>query len=389
VSRDRSRVFGLDVLRAFAILCVVYEHGYGLLHHAISRQSYFLPVFDGVTIFFVLSGFLIGRILLRTMAKDDLSGGMMLEFWVRRWCRTLPNYLLILSLLVVAAQLSGEPQAGGLTSYFLFSQNIAAPPPDFFPESWSLSVEEWFYLLLPITLYLSRKLGLFDRRRQALLWIVAIIIAVTALRIYRTHHFGYASHDDWDSALRKQVVTRLDSLMFGVLGAHLCLYHADKWHRSANAAFIAGIALLLFDKAFYLHTQSMLYLNYFSLTLTAVGTLLLLPRLSALRRDGGWVVRGITCISLISYSMYLLNYTPVQQFILPLVMRHVMEVLWRFNDYTLLIKYTIYWLLTLGCSTMLYRYFERPMTALRERWPVRLPPPVILLAALEAPAIVP
>lgn len=371
VTRPAGRVFGLDVLRAFAIICVVYEHGYGLTHHAIAKKTYFLFVFDGVTMFFVLSGFLIGCILLRMLDQPGLHRGMLVEFWVRRWFRTIPNYLLVLGLLVLANALSGQPQPDGLAGYFLFSQNLASPHPDFFPEAWSLSVEEWFYLVIPIPLYLSAKLKRFDRHHLTLFWIAAILLAVTAFRVYRAQHFGYDNFNDWDDALRKQVLTRLDSLMFGVLGAYLSLYRTRLWQRSATPALIAGLTLLLFDKLYYTNTASIAYLNFFSLTLTAVGTLLLLPKLSTLTRTSGWLVRAITTISLISYSMYLLNYTPVQHIILPALMRNLMPWLGGWDEHIIVIGYALYWLVTLACAYLLYRFFERPMTALRERWPGR------------------
>jgi peptidoglycan/LPS O-acetylase OafA/YrhL len=85
-----KRVFGLDLLRAAAILFVVIDHG-NLLLPDLPRKIADLFVFDGVAIFFVLSGYLIGGILL-----DKLESGFnqhsLLDFWIRRWFRTLPNY---------------------------------------------------------------------------------------------------------------------------------------------------------------------------------------------------------------------------------------------------------------------------------------------------------
>ena len=382
---DHSRVFGLDVLRAFAIICVVYEHGYGLLYHAISEELYNLPLFDGVTLFFVLSGFLIGRILLKTMNKSDLSAHVLLAFWVRRWFRTIPNYLLVLTFLVVVTHMSGQPRPDDLIYYYFFSQNIATPHPDFFAEAWSLTVEEWFYLVIPVLLLLSTKLRQIKQQHCVLFWIVAIIVAVTALRIYRVHQFGYVHYSDWDDALRKQVVTRLDSLMFGVLGAYLQFYRGSWWLGAANLSVVAGVGILLIDKFFFMHAQGMFYLNYFSLTLTAVGTLLLLPKLSSWQCRHVWLVRLVTWVSLISYSMYLLNYTLVQQFVLPIAMRYLMQVLWDYGDYIILIRYSMYWLITLACSFLLYCYFERPMTALRERFHSDNQKPVVARVTLSKP----
>jgi peptidoglycan/LPS O-acetylase OafA/YrhL len=130
-----GRIFGLDVLRALAVLFVVYGHGYNYVDGGIPVTLYLLPSLDGVTVFFVLSGFLIGRILLRTVAKHDFNGPMLVQFWIRRWFRTLPNYFLVLSFLVVAYSLLDRPEPDDLWRYFLFSQNIAWPHPQFFVEA--------------------------------------------------------------------------------------------------------------------------------------------------------------------------------------------------------------------------------------------------------------
>ena len=65
---DSNRIYGLDVLRAIAILSVVFSHSEFILPLKIKFATYY--ALDGVTIFFVLSGFLIGRILIQTFQKD-------------------------------------------------------------------------------------------------------------------------------------------------------------------------------------------------------------------------------------------------------------------------------------------------------------------------------
>ena len=364
-----NRVYGLDVLRALAILFVVYGHGYNLISGDVSLTLYLLPNLDGVTIFFVLSGFLIGRILLRTVAKHDFDGRMLVQFWIRRWFRTLPNYFAVLIFLVIAFSLLGRPQPEGLIRYFFFAQNIAWPQPAFFVEAWSLSIEEWFYLCIPIPLYLSTKIPNVDKRKLMLFWISAVIVLVTVFRIYRVQHFGYSTIGDWDEELRKQVVTRMDSLMFGVLGAYLSLYEAALWRSVAKPAFLVGIALMVADKALSV-AENIAYLNYLGLTVGAVATLLLLPALSAWRDSTGRVTSAITLISVISYSMYLLHLAPVQGVILPLVTRTVAPICSVCSQNHLL-QYAMYWVVTLACSFLLYRYFERPTTMLRERWHLR------------------
>jgi len=63
---DSSRIFGLDVLRALAILFVIFQHAGNYLPEVL-KQNYNVFIFDGVSIFFVLSGFLIGKILDREL----------------------------------------------------------------------------------------------------------------------------------------------------------------------------------------------------------------------------------------------------------------------------------------------------------------------------------
>lgn len=140
----------------------------------------------------------------------------------------------------------------------------------------------------------------------------------------------------------------------------------------ASPALALGIGLLLLDKTMGLvldNYYEMIWLNYLTLTVTAIGTFMLLPKLSAWRLNGGWVVNGITFISLTSYSMYLLNLTVVQETILPPTVKLVMHYLWRFDEYFALIRYSLYWLLLIACSWLLYRFYEKPMTNLREYYP--------------------
>src|SRR4051812_17830746 len=95
-----NRNFGLDLLRFLAIFIVLVHHwagGFLIRLYPESIQQWTLLGFLGVEIFFVLSGFLIGTILIKTFLKEnDYSAGMIKNFWVRRWYRTLPLYYVIL-----------------------------------------------------------------------------------------------------------------------------------------------------------------------------------------------------------------------------------------------------------------------------------------------------
>ncbi len=92
---NERRVFGLDALRAAAIMGVVLAHYFVLLYpHFGDYLGFFGHLgFYGVELFFVLSGFLIGQILLRTGLEIGQPRNLLL-FYVRRWFRTLPLFLL-------------------------------------------------------------------------------------------------------------------------------------------------------------------------------------------------------------------------------------------------------------------------------------------------------
>lgn len=91
----KNKILGLDILRSIAILLVVIGHGSFMYAHTFLEKFPFVPMVNGVDIFFVLSGFLIGNILLKQLDKG-LDIGALKTFYIRRWLRTLPLYYIIL-----------------------------------------------------------------------------------------------------------------------------------------------------------------------------------------------------------------------------------------------------------------------------------------------------
>ncbi|HMC97241.1 MAG TPA: acyltransferase, partial [Flavobacteriales bacterium] len=151
---QKSRVFGLDVMRALAIVLVVLVHSdYMLWEHWPGFP--WLPFVDGVDLFFVLSGYLVGGILLRYATSAAPSPRRLLDFCQRRWLRTLPNYylFLVINIVLLSFGLTRGMLNHSALYYFAFLQNLYKPVDTFFWESWSLVIEEWFYLLFPILLF--------------------------------------------------------------------------------------------------------------------------------------------------------------------------------------------------------------------------------------------
>jgi peptidoglycan/LPS O-acetylase OafA/YrhL len=295
-----SRIYGLDILRASAILLVLTTHS--IYYYTNSWDNYNLIKFipDGVSIFFVLSGFLIGNILIKTIQKKDLSFGDLKNFWIRRWFRTLPAYYFVLSLLLGITRLLDIPRRPVLEylKYFLFFQAFTNGNCNLYNESWSLCVEEFFYFSIPAILFFLIINTSFSIKTVLLFCILFVIASVTMYTIYKINIHHYNTHDEWDIYIRKTVFTRLNSIMFGFLGAYLMYYHYHifkykTWMLIVRPAFGYGPSF-----------------NYEQLSLESIAALLLIPKLSTVSSGKGILFKILTFISSISYSIYLINYTP-------------------------------------------------------------------------------
>jgi len=208
-----QRIRELDGIRGIAILMVLVWHYFtcqdkpmtegGWLSHL---QRLTAPFSSGVDLFFVLSGFLIGGNLLDNYGKK----GFLKVFWVRRACRILPVYVTVLAACGISAVLLDRREFPWLFhglmpwwSYATFSQNLMMALKGsfgghFLSVTWSLAVEEQFYILAPLFILLVGR-GRFVR----LLLPLALIAFLLRLVFPGFHAF---------------VLTffRMDCLLFGV-----------------------------------------------------------------------------------------------------------------------------------------------------------------------------
>lgn len=359
-----KRIYGLDLLRTFAILSVVYEHGYRLLNPSIvSWDAYDFFVLDGVSVFFVLSGYLIGQILIKTFQKE-VSIKDIYNFWIRRWCRTLPAYFLVLTILAAWYYYIKAISISTILPYYLFSQNLFYQISWFFPESWSLSIEEWFYLIVPLLIFLYIRCCSMINKKAIVAAAITIIIVSTSFRIYYTFKYHDTSFSFWDLHYRKQVVTRLDSLMYGILTAYVTIYYKEWLIRYSKILFAIGVLMMICAKYFLGFSSSVIYNNIVSFSFISISTAFLIPFLASIREGNGIIYKAISIISIISYSMYLINLILVQDLLLPLTFKLVNvdanAVSWE-------VKYLLYLFYTFAGAYFIFIFWERPTTAWREK----------------------
>lgn len=355
-----NRVFGLDLMRALAIIFVVMGHG-SMLEKANTNFPW-IRLINGVELFFVLSGFLIGGILLNIYQSNKSFGIRTIgNFWIRRWFRTLPNYylVLVLNIIVVYFGIIKEDFSQFNWKFFLFLQNFSASFTGFFWESWSLSIEEWFYLLFPVILLIFSLLNFFLKKKYVFLSAIIIFLLIPfLLRFYKASQFEVDQF--WlGTKIYKVVIFRIDSIALGVFAAFIKHWYPEIWFKGRNISFIIGIAFSYF----------ILYTNWlpntfiskvFVIFFQSVGCFLLLSKFDSIKKAPLLITKIVTHISLISYSMYLLNLALVSEVISANFPPQGTLSAWGL--------YGIYWIAVLVFSTVLYKYYEKPMTDLRDRW---------------------
>lgn len=365
-SATHKRVYGLDIMRAGAILCVMLTHSLDFFVTHFDSFYARLAIPDGVNLFFVLSGFLIGGILLRTVNEHTHLSALW-KFWVRRWFRTLPNYFLVLILLLMAYVFAYHKLPDKAFHYFTFTQAFSSSHPHFFSEAWSLAVEEWFYLLVPAGLFLILRSIKVSYRRIIPAYIILVIVAVTLYRFNRINAVWDTVGFVFDVDIRKLVLMRLDAIMFGFAGAYLAHYFPAQWYKRKNLLFVAGLIISVGSRAMVALPDTMFFLKYIYLSSISIGALLLLPKLSSVVAGKGVAYRAVTFISIISYSMYLLNYTLISRILLPGILK--LSGMEHENDITIAwLLFVLFWGITIGLSYLLYRFYELPMMKLRDKF---------------------
>lgn len=339
-------------MRMAAILVVVLSHSSILLENTVLKDfPYFKPV-DGVDLFFVLSGFLIGGIMLRDFNQSS-SIYELLSFWKRRWFRTLPLYFLILGLNYVVVKnewIKGDIEQANWT-FLCFLQNLTDPFYDFFWESWSLSVEEWFYLTSPILFFL---LGKFSTKKTAFLLTILVMIGSTI--IFRW--CNTTPHMDaffYDITFKKVVLMRLDSIAFGLFFAWLYAYYSTFFSSYKHLLLVLCILILCYQRTIDLDVTSK-FAQVVYLTLSPMALSLSIPFFHSLRIKKNLFTQFATFISKISYSMYLINLALVIEVI------HI-----NFNSTNGFIQYISAWIFIILASYILYNFFERPIMNLRDK----------------------
>jgi peptidoglycan/LPS O-acetylase OafA/YrhL len=299
-----SRNYGLDLLRAAAISLVLISH-FSLVFVGLFDPTPLVQIagFLGVELFFVLSGFLIGQILLRTVLVSPLLQTVK-TFWSRRWLRTLPAYYVVITILLVlsAAGLWAPAFDQRFLSFYVFVQNAFSRHvcEDFFGVGWSLVIEEWFYLLFPLILIAARR---FIRGKDENIVFAVCILMIVGPLVLRLVLSLVTTEDWW--TIRKSIAPRFDAIEFGVL---IAAYH---WSCAILSAIgIVGLSVALRSGP---NIVESLWMKTLGFTIAPVCFALILPIFLAISRTTARpITKVVTFISVTSYSVYLVHWDLLQ-----------------------------------------------------------------------------
>jgi peptidoglycan/LPS O-acetylase OafA/YrhL len=208
-----KRMPELDGLRGVAILAVVIAHYFGEVPHGV---PFLTAGWLGVELFFVLSGFLIGGILMDNRSSPQFFS----TFYIRRAFRIVPIYYIVLAVVLLSSAALRNAHAAWVPPsmppwlYFTYVQNIAMSASGtldgfWLLPTWTLAVEEQFYLLLPLLVFLVPK------RYVVALSLFAIVTGPVLRGLVFIAAHGQAA------AAYSLLPCRWDALFLGVLAAYL------------------------------------------------------------------------------------------------------------------------------------------------------------------------
>lgn len=346
-----ARFWGLDLLRALAIFLVLLAHA-SFFPYDWTGLDHIFHWFGvlGVELFFALSGFLIGRILLKIFMQD-YSFKQLRRFWIRRWLRTLPNYYFILVFNFVLLLIINEFSSQHLL-YIGFLQNLWTAHPDFFREAWSLSVEEWFYFLIP--LYLLFVTIQNKNKVPQKLFKDSLIYLLVGIQICRLIYVICSPQLNVESDLRQIVIWRLDAPLWGVLAAWFYHFRQDWWRKQAKSIFFIGCLLLIIGICCWYSAHYLA--KTFLFPLIDLSFALWLPLATQWEMPKNFIGKTVQHISLISYSLYLIH----MQLVFRLVLRTTTWLTWWQ-------VWLVYFILSFLLATLIYKYIERPILNWRDQ----------------------
>lgn len=325
ITSSSQRNLMLDVIRAFAVLIVLVHHIEGNLSVSRAEQAsfapfapLFVPGWVGVPIFFVLSGFLIGSLLIQEHVR---TGSVHVgRFLIRRGFKIYPPFYILLAgyiLLMVAGGSRPDPER--LVREILFFQNYGSG--GLMDVTWSLAVEEHFYFLFAALVWLSLRLRQRSKAGPALAghlatsevfgflpWLAACFaMGCLALRVAEFAPYVPGSLDN----TMKNTHHRIDALFIGAALAYLH-WRGTTWRVLSRPIWkTAAITLTLITFVLVALTAGSNFARFHKVTwlylLVSLATSYVVYLALVWQGRSRAVLRGLASVGTASYCIYLVH----------------------------------------------------------------------------------
>lgn len=322
--RPSQNIPALDGLRAFAIISVIGMHLSAYFHKFVGSETLFssLPPFKGgwvgVPLFFVLSGYLIGKQIWNEFYKTNTIN--IKRFVIRRGIRIWPLYYIILFFFILFP-VNEHVSLDGLISNLLFLSNYWSdngPVPD---VMWSLSTEEHFYILLPLIIILFKKVFRNVLKDYTFPVLLSLFFIPLILRVITWYVFlGRDSFDGlaYQIHIYRPFHTNCEGLIGGVIISFLEVRGKFAKIEAKRKDYLIGVIFLVI---FLFSFLSKITLNFTGVALGFTYLLFfILFRESLLTYFLSW--KGFFPIAKTSYCLYLIH-TPVLIFYFKEIVRWI------------------------------------------------------------------
>lgn len=321
--RTGSRLPLLDVLRTFAVLLVLGRHIPPSFENATSLGAVLMGLWQrggwiGVDLFFVLSGFLVSGLLFSEYRK---YGSISIKrFLIRRGLKLYPAFYVMLTCMCgIVYVIHGFVPLGRALAEVFFMQSYF---PGLSGHTWTLGVEEHFYLVTPFVMAAFVRWGPTDHPFRR----IPVLFAICAVTL-----LGFRIVNAMDSPYTNETHLfpthlRFDSLLFGVLLSYLHQFHASAFMGfcQRNRIRLAVCGAIGFAPFFLFRLDTSILVHSVGYTVLYISSgLLLMAAMGSESRDTerpGQLVRFLAWIGYHSYSIYLWHML-VQQIMLPISLR--------------------------------------------------------------------
>ncbi len=327
---DKKKLFKqhypeLDFLRTIAITLVMLRHFIERLFANpdgvyIARSIFSMPegtyfnalVYwgsNGVNLFFVLSGFLIGGQIIEELYNGDFS---FKRFYIKRFWRIFPPYyfsLLVVLVVYLTVKRNDQPLALLLEHMVLHIFYLQGFIVSFLMSSiyWTLSIEEWFYIVIPMVLFISAR---YAKRFVPVGVIILLLSGVAGRFIY------YFVLSQEPGVHYKWLPFHFDNLLMGVLAAYVFIRYQGRLSSLSGSAraLIIIVSLIFLGITIKYSDDSFSYFSIcWTLTFTGIGFSLLIIGTSIKSLGENFPLkRFFTLIAKLSYAMYLYHFFMVK-----------------------------------------------------------------------------